>query len=196
MRCRLRVLQTHRAEKIAMDRARSGAPISPQCNRAPKPPNRAHRRRGTLAKSQCKPNFRRLVPTMMASTCTDRRRYACAARANHGKFGLDNLALVVGGSMGAQQTYEACADPNGGCGSDDRRHNHGGMLRKSRTFESDAASLHAIFGSPDDMKIRSCATLFAVAAGEADNPFRRTLDRWCDGRPDDRTLALIRGDSN
>src|SRR6516225_11025827 len=39
----------------------------PQCNRAPKPPNRAHRRRGTLAKSQCKPNFRRLVPTMMAS---------------------------------------------------------------------------------------------------------------------------------
>ena len=67
MRCRLRVVQTHRAEKIALDRARSGAPISPQCNRAPKPPNRAHRRRGTLAKSQCKPNFRRLVPTMMAS---------------------------------------------------------------------------------------------------------------------------------
>src|SRR6516162_5738810 len=66
MRRRLRVVQTHRAEKIALDRARSGAPISPQCNRAPKPPNRAHRRRGTLAKSQCKPNFRRLVPTMMA----------------------------------------------------------------------------------------------------------------------------------
>ena len=94
MRRRLRVLQTHRAEKIALDRARSGAPISPQCNRTPKPPNRAHRRRGTLAKSQCKPNFRRLVPTMMASTCADRRRYACAARANHGKFGLDNLALA------------------------------------------------------------------------------------------------------
>src|SRR6516225_4048948 len=67
MRCRLRVVQTHRAEKIALDRARSGAPISPQCNRAAKAPNRAHRRRGTLAKSQCKPNFRRLVPTMMAS---------------------------------------------------------------------------------------------------------------------------------
>jgi len=29
-----------------------------------------------------------------------------AARANHGKFGLDNLALVVGGSRGAQQTHE------------------------------------------------------------------------------------------
>src|SRR6516165_3336831 len=67
MRRRLRVVQTHRAEKIALDRARSGAPISPQCNRAPKPLNRAHRRRGTLAKSQCKPNFRRLVPTRMAS---------------------------------------------------------------------------------------------------------------------------------
>jgi len=63
-------------------------------------------------------------------------------------------------------------------------------------LESDAASLHAIFGSPDDMKFRSCVTLFAFAAGEEDNPFRRTLDRWCDGRTDDRTLALIRGDSN
>jgi Protein of unknown function (DUF1810) len=57
--------------------------------------------------------------------------------------------------------------------------------------ESDPASLHAIFGSPDDTKFRSWATLFAVAAGEEDPPFRRTLDRWCDGRPDDRTLALI-----
>jgi hypothetical protein len=28
----------------------------------------------------------------------------------------------------------ACADPNGGCGSDCGRHNPAGMLRKSRTF--------------------------------------------------------------
>ena len=28
----------------------------------------------------------------------------------------------------------ACADPNGGCGSDCRRHNRAGMLRKARAF--------------------------------------------------------------
>jgi uncharacterized protein (DUF1810 family) len=59
-------------------------------------------------------------------------------------------------------------------------------------FEVEAASLHAIFGSPDDMKFHSCATLFAVAAGEGENPFQRALDRWCDGQPDEATLALLR----
>jgi uncharacterized protein (DUF1810 family) len=59
-------------------------------------------------------------------------------------------------------------------------------------LEIEAPSLNAIFGSPDDMKFRSCATLFALASGEQDNPFQRALDRWCNGRPDDRTLALTR----
>jgi len=58
-------------------------------------------------------------------------------------------------------------------------------------LKSEAASLHAIFGSPDDMKFRSCATLFALAAGEGENVFQRALDRWCDGRHDEQTLALI-----
>lgn len=61
-------------------------------------------------------------------------------------------------------------------------------------LESKAASLNAIFGSPDDIKFRSCATLFGLASEEDNNPFQRALDRWCDGRPDERTLALIRGD--
>ena len=56
----------------------------------------------------------------------------------------------------------------------------------------EGSSLHAIFGAPDDMKFRSCVTLFSLAADHADNIFRRALDRWCDGRPDERTLALIR----
>ena len=38
-------------------------------------------------------------------------------------------------------------------------------------------SLHAIFGSPDDMKFRSSMTLFSLAADEGDNVFRRALDR-------------------
>ncbi|MBV8334971.1 MAG: DUF1810 domain-containing protein [Alphaproteobacteria bacterium] len=57
--------------------------------------------------------------------------------------------------------------------------------------ESEAASLHAIFGSPDDIKFRSCATLFALAIGEGENVFQRALDRWCGGRRYEQTLALI-----
>jgi uncharacterized protein (DUF1810 family) len=52
-------------------------------------------------------------------------------------------------------------------------------------------SLHAIFGSPDDLKFRSSMTLFAAAAGDGQSVFHAALDRWCGGRPDERTLALL-----
>lgn len=52
-------------------------------------------------------------------------------------------------------------------------------------------TLHAIFGSPDDMKFRSCMTLFATAAGAETPPFRQALDQFCDGQQDDRTLSLL-----
>jgi uncharacterized protein (DUF1810 family) len=56
---------------------------------------------------------------------------------------------------------------------------------------SESPSLHAIFGSPDDLKFRSCMTLFSLAADDPDNPFRQALDRWCGGEPDEQTLTLI-----
>jgi uncharacterized protein (DUF1810 family) len=56
---------------------------------------------------------------------------------------------------------------------------------------SESPSVHAIFGSPDDLKFRSCMTLFSLAADDQDNAFRQALDRWCDGQPDEQTLALI-----
>jgi uncharacterized protein (DUF1810 family) len=56
---------------------------------------------------------------------------------------------------------------------------------------SEASSLHAIFGSPDDLKFHSCMTLFAQAADASENLFRQALDRWCGGHPDQQTLALI-----
>jgi len=59
---------------------------------------------------------------------------------------------------------------------------------------SDSSSLHAIFGSPDDLKFRSCMTLFSLAVDDPDNPFRHALDRWCGGQPDEQTLALIDAD--
>jgi uncharacterized protein (DUF1810 family) len=52
-------------------------------------------------------------------------------------------------------------------------------------------SLHAIFGAPDDMKFHSSMTLFARAAADDDSAFRRALDRYCEGRMDERTLALL-----
>jgi len=51
--------------------------------------------------------------------------------------------------------------------------------------------LHDIFGSPDDMKFRSSMTLFVRASDDDGVVFRRALDLYCQGRPDDRTLALL-----
>jgi uncharacterized protein (DUF1810 family) len=51
-------------------------------------------------------------------------------------------------------------------------------------------SAHDIFGSPDDLKLRSCATLFA-AVSPPGSVFHRLLDRFFDGRPDARTLELL-----
>lgn len=51
-------------------------------------------------------------------------------------------------------------------------------------------SAHDIFGSPDDMKLRSCATLFARVSPPG-SPFERLLERYFQGQPDPRTLALL-----
>jgi uncharacterized protein (DUF1810 family) len=49
---------------------------------------------------------------------------------------------------------------------------------------------HDIFGSPDDLKFRSCVTLFAsIAPREA--VFRQALDRFFDGQDDQKTLELL-----
>ena len=51
-------------------------------------------------------------------------------------------------------------------------------------------SAHEIFGSPDDVKLRSCMTLFAAVA--TDEPiFGQVLKRFYNGQPDDRTLKLL-----
>lgn len=56
--------------------------------------------------------------------------------------------------------------------------------------DSPVRSATALFGSPDDLKLRSSATLFARAsAGES--VFERVLAKYFDGRPDPKTLALL-----
>jgi len=52
-------------------------------------------------------------------------------------------------------------------------------------------TLREIFGSPDDMKFSSSMTLFARALDDDSVVFERALDRYCQGRLDDRTLALL-----
>ncbi len=52
-------------------------------------------------------------------------------------------------------------------------------------------NLRAIFGSPDDMKFRSSMTLFAQAVEAEESPFALALQRYCDGRMDEKTLARL-----
>ena len=53
------------------------------------------------------------------------------------------------------------------------------------------ATAYGIFGTPDDLKLRSCMTLFAaLAPGEA--VFRDVLERFYEGEPDEATLELLR----
>jgi uncharacterized protein (DUF1810 family) len=54
-----------------------------------------------------------------------------------------------------------------------------------------------ILGSPDDLKFRSCLTLFTEAASDgADGMlFREALNQFYNGRPDPRTLELLHSKS-
>jgi uncharacterized protein (DUF1810 family) len=53
-------------------------------------------------------------------------------------------------------------------------------------------SAHEIFGSPDDMKLRSSATLFALVSSD-DSIFHRILNKYFNAIVDETTLALVRG---
>ena len=51
-------------------------------------------------------------------------------------------------------------------------------------------TVHEILGSPDDLKLRSCATLFAAVAGPG-SPFAHLLDRYYGGERDPETLRRL-----
>ena len=51
-------------------------------------------------------------------------------------------------------------------------------------------SARDIFGFPDDLKLGSSATLFANVS-PAGSIFHRLLDRYFEGQPDPKTLALL-----
>jgi len=47
-----------------------------------------------------------------------------------------------------------------------------------------------VFGSPDDLKLKSCMTLFVAVAG-SDPIFAQVLDRYFQGEPDHNTLRRL-----
>jgi uncharacterized protein (DUF1810 family) len=72
----------------------------------------------------------------------------------------------------------------------------GGRLRDDvrRMIGHKDKSALEILGSPDDLKFRSCLTLFRQAAFEDSDRmlFTEALDQFYDGKPDPRTLDLLR----
>ena len=50
---------------------------------------------------------------------------------------------------------------------------------------------HTIFGSPDDIKLKSSMTLFASLT-ETNPVFHKVLEKFFQGEPDKKTLELIR----
>lgn len=55
---------------------------------------------------------------------------------------------------------------------------------------ADAPSATALFGTPDDLKFRSCATLFSVA-GPTHDVFDRALARYFHGERDPLALSTL-----
>ncbi len=51
-------------------------------------------------------------------------------------------------------------------------------------------SVHQIFGSPDDIKLQSCMTLFGSLAN-ANPVFQSVLNKYFNGTKDDKTFQLV-----
>lgn len=59
--------------------------------------------------------------------------------------------------------------------------------------ENDA---NVVFGSPDDMKLKSCMTLFSLIDSSKESVFRKVLDKYFNGEVDVKTIDLIHGENN
>lgn len=57
-------------------------------------------------------------------------------------------------------------------------------------LEIEGSSASQIFGSPDDMKLRSSMTLFALA-GQDNQIFRDVLAKYYHGEMDERTVKIV-----
>lgn len=60
-------------------------------------------------------------------------------------------------------------------------------------LQIEGKSAQEIFGSPDDMKLKSSATLFACISPSG-SAFHRLLDKFFQGERDARTLSILESD--
>jgi len=67
----------------------------------------------------------------------------------------------------------------------------GARLREcfAAVLNIDGRSALEIFGSPDDLKLRSCATLFAAVSDES--VFQGILEKYFGGKSDEETLRRV-----
>lgn len=54
---------------------------------------------------------------------------------------------------------------------------------------------HSVFGTPDDLKLKSSMTLFA-SLPETDPVFQSVLKKFFNGKKDEKTLRIIEGEEN
>ena len=68
----------------------------------------------------------------------------------------------------------------------------GGNLRKisEALMELDTDDPHQVFGSPDDLKLLSCMTLFEEAEGRG-GVFTRVIEKYYKGRRDRKTVEIL-----
>ena len=57
-------------------------------------------------------------------------------------------------------------------------------------LDLDCNDAYKIFGSPDDMKLKSSMTLFEIAAPD-NKIFKRVLDKYFNGERDQKTIEII-----
>ena len=68
----------------------------------------------------------------------------------------------------------------------------GGNLRSicQALLELDTDDPHRVFGSPDDLKLLSCMTLFEAAEGSG-GVFTRVIEKYYRGRRDRKTVEIL-----
>ena len=72
----------------------------------------------------------------------------------------------------------------------------GDRLREccEQLLQLEGCTAHQVFGSPDDLKLRSSMTLFSAAA-DGDSVFGRVLRKYYQGQADSATQEILRASS-
>jgi uncharacterized protein (DUF1810 family) len=63
-------------------------------------------------------------------------------------------------------------------------------------LDIEGRSASEVFGYPDDLKLKSCMTLFASVAADPNSVFNRVLEKLFHGERDGRTLVLLEKSTN